>query len=61
MENINLINKEQYQNILPFSYVSVDNILNNKLALDIQSEILALDGSYWDRYDNPFEEKYIKR
>jgi hypothetical protein len=59
MENINLINKEEYQSTLPFPYMSVDNILNNKLALDIQSEILALDGSYWDRYDNPFEEKNI--
>jgi hypothetical protein len=61
MENINLINKEQYQNTLPFPYISVDNILNNKLALDIQSEILALDENYWDRYDNPFEEKYTLR
>ena len=61
MENINLIEEEQYRKTLPFPYISIDNILNHKFALDIQNEILEMDKDLWDRYDNPFEEKYTLR
>ena len=33
MDNLNLINKEQYQNTLPFPYISINNILNEKFCI----------------------------
>lgn len=59
--NISQIEPIKYQNTKPFPYISIDNILNNELALDIQKEIMEINESEWDRYDNPFEEKYTLR
>lgn len=44
-----------------FPYLIVDNFLEDKIAYEIQNEILNLDNSYWDRYNNPFEQKYTLR
>lgn len=52
---------EEYQTRFPFPYLVQDHILNDSIAEDLQREILSLDDSMWDRYDNPFEEKYTLR
>ena len=45
----------------PIPYLTQNNILNNKLAFKIQEEILNLSDDKWDRYNNPFEQKYTLR
>ena len=42
----------------PFGYMIKDNFLKSDYALKIQEEILALSPDLWDRYENPFENKY---
>jgi hypothetical protein len=55
------IDSNQYQNTLPFPYAKFDGVLNEEMAKQIQAEILSVDESAWDRYDNPFEQKYTLR
>tara|TARA_B100000902_G_C26995539_1_gene757224 strand:+ start:25 stop:789 length:765 start_codon:yes stop_codon:yes gene_type:complete len=54
VKNLKLNNK-------PYNYL----VLNNALPLDIakvaQKEILSISDDEWDRYDNPFENKYTLR
>jgi Rps23 Pro-64 3,4-dihydroxylase Tpa1-like proline 4-hydroxylase len=54
LENIKLNN-------LPFPYFVKNNILPENLALKAQEEILNIKNEKWDRYDNPFENKYTLR
>ena len=44
----------------PFSYIVKDNFLQEEKALKIQKEIISLPPDVWDRYQNPFENKYIR-
>lgn len=60
MINLN-INPDKYQNTFPFPHISVNNFLDEDLALKIQNEILNIKDEYWDRYDNPLEKKYTLR
>lgn len=60
MINIQLDNKI-YKNIKPYNHYFWDNALDHKFALDLQNEILSLDNSLFDRYDNPFEQKWTFR
>ena len=53
------ISTDTYTRTLPFPYVYQDNFIEN--ASDIQKEILNIPDSAWDRYDNPFEQKYTLR
>ena len=55
------IDSNQYQNTLPFPYAKIDGVLNEDIAKQIQAEILSIDEVEWDRYDNPFEQKYTLR
>jgi hypothetical protein len=55
------IDSNQYQNTRPFPYAKFDGVLNQQFAKEIQAEILSLDEAAWDRYDNPFEQKYTLR
>jgi len=55
------INPLEYQNTLPFPYMKQDNFLDEDFAIKIQEEILNIPDSDWDRYDNPFEQKYTLR
>jgi len=48
-------------NSYPFPYMKQDNYLDNKKAILIQQEILNIPAEQWDRYDNPFEQKYTLR
>jgi Rps23 Pro-64 3,4-dihydroxylase Tpa1-like proline 4-hydroxylase len=53
------ISTEAYTSTLPFPYVYQDNFLEN--ASELQREILEIPDDQWDRYDNPFEQKYTLR
>jgi Rps23 Pro-64 3,4-dihydroxylase Tpa1-like proline 4-hydroxylase len=55
------VDNEFYQNRLPYPYMMQDNFLDRKFALQIQNEILNIEDNQWDRYDNPFEQKYTLR
>jgi Rps23 Pro-64 3,4-dihydroxylase Tpa1-like proline 4-hydroxylase len=48
-------------NTYPFPYLKVDNFLETEFALDLQTEILNIPNDQWDRYANPFEQKYTLR
>ena len=48
-------------NNYPFPYMKQDNYLDNEMAIMIQQEILNIPQEQWDRYDNPFEQKYTLR
>jgi len=45
----------------PFPHIMQDNFLTNDFALELQNEILNIPQSEWDRYNNPFEQKYTLR
>ena len=53
------VSTDTYTSTRPFPYVYQDNFIEN--ASDIQEEILGIPESAWDRYDNPFEQKYTLR
>jgi len=53
------VSTDTYTSTRPFPYVYQDNFIEN--ASDIQEEILNIPDSAWDRYDNPFEQKYTLR
>jgi Rps23 Pro-64 3,4-dihydroxylase Tpa1-like proline 4-hydroxylase len=53
------VSTDTYASTQPFPYVYQDNFIEN--ASDIQEEILNIPDSAWDRYDNPFEQKYTLR
>ncbi len=50
-----------YMNTKPFPYMMLDNFLDTQVANTVQAEIMDLDASMWDRYENPFEQKYTLR
>jgi len=45
----------------PFMYFIKDNCLDIEFAKKCQEEILNIENTKWDRYDNPFEKKYTLR
>jgi Rps23 Pro-64 3,4-dihydroxylase Tpa1-like proline 4-hydroxylase len=45
----------------PFPHIMQDNFLTNDFALELQNEILNIQKEDWDRYNNPFEQKYTLR
>ncbi len=61
--NLNKINisNEEYNLIKPYPYYFQDNFLNIQFAESLQKEILNIQDTEWDRYDNPFESKYTLR
>ena len=50
-----------FRNSKPFGYLYKDNFIINDIAIKIQSEILNIPPELWDRYCNPFENKYTLR
>lgn len=50
-----------YQSRMPYPHGVQDNILNEEFALKVQEEILQISDDAWDRYENPFEQKYTLR
>lgn len=55
------INAEEYQSQDPYPYGLQDGFLDERFAKELQAEILSLTMDQWDRYDNPFEQKYTLR
>jgi Rps23 Pro-64 3,4-dihydroxylase Tpa1-like proline 4-hydroxylase len=45
----------------PFPYIKYDQFLDQEFAVKLQNEILNIPSEEWDRYDNPFEQKYTLR
>jgi Rps23 Pro-64 3,4-dihydroxylase Tpa1-like proline 4-hydroxylase len=45
----------------PFPYGKLDDFLHEDFAKKLQKEILSVPSDSWDRYDNPFEQKYTLR
>ncbi len=45
----------------PYPHLYQDNILDIDFAKELRDEILAIPGEDWDRYNNPFEQKYTFR
>lgn len=50
-----------YTSTLPYSHLAIENVLPQDFALKCQEEILNIPKSEWDRYSNPFEQKYTLR
>ena len=55
------IDPDIYQRTLPYPYASQDNILEENFAKALQEEILGIPEEAWDRYHNPFEDKWTLR
>lgn len=55
------ITPQTYQAATPFPHGVCDGFLPAEAALSLQKEILELPAEAWDRYDNPFEQKYTLR
>lgn len=45
----------------PYQYYADNGVLDSKFAQEIQDEILNIPDEDWDRYDNPFEQKFTLR
>ena len=52
---------EEYNSSVPFPYTYQDDFLDENYAKKLQLEILHIDSEKWDRYNNPFEQKYTLR
>jgi Rps23 Pro-64 3,4-dihydroxylase Tpa1-like proline 4-hydroxylase len=48
-------------NTYPFPYLKADGFLETEFAKELQKEILDIEEEHWDRYNNPFEQKYTLR
>jgi hypothetical protein len=46
---------------IPFPYIIQDNFLKSDFAYEVQTEILNIQHDAWDRYNNPFEQKFTLR
>jgi hypothetical protein len=55
------IDSKEYLLRFPYPYGAQDNFLNEEFAKNLQQEILDIKKEDWDRYDNPFEQKYTLR
>ena len=53
--------KEKYTSTKPYPYYCQDSFLESTFAKELQQEILQIDDSKWDRYENCFEKKYTLR
>ena len=51
----------EYINKIPFPYLIQDNCLEREFAKKCQEEILNIPQEDWDRYNNPFEQKWTLR
>lgn len=55
------IDPQTYQTTYPYPHIYIDNILDTTFAKNLQSELLNTPLEQFDRYDNPFEQKYTLR
>lgn len=54
-------NATEFYEKKPYPYYSQDGFLDDDLANNIQKEILSIPTDHFDRYSNPFEQKYTLR
>jgi Rps23 Pro-64 3,4-dihydroxylase Tpa1-like proline 4-hydroxylase len=54
------ITADTFRGKTPFAFASANNVLSEDFARKIQEEILNMPDDAWDRYANPFENKYTK-
>lgn len=54
------INELELQSF-PFPYKKQEQFLDPQFAIELQNEIMNISSDAWDRYDNPFEQKYTLR
>lgn len=52
---------KDFINRKPYPYLSIDDVLDLEFANLLQEELLNIDKSEFDRYNNPFEQKYTLR
>lgn len=52
---------DQYANTTPYPHTKQDDFLNVTFAKELQTEILNIPDEAWDRYENPFEQKFTLR
>lgn len=50
-----------YKEAHPYPHGCFDNFLETSFANNLHSEIIGIEDSKWDRYENPFESKYTLR
>ena len=55
------ISLQDYQNRKPFPHMFMDDFLDLNFAKELQAVILSIPNTDFDRYDNPFEQKYTLR
>ena len=55
------ITADSFRGKKPFAFASVNNVLSEDFARKVQEEILNIPDDAWDRYANPFENKYTLR
>lgn len=53
--------REEYKNKKPFPYLVVDNVFDEDLSLELKKHIINLPKEKFDRYQNPFEQKWTLR
>jgi hypothetical protein len=58
---MNIEIKKELIKYYPYRYYAEENVLDINFANDIQNEILNIPIEQWDRYNNPFEQKYTVR
>lgn len=52
---------DQYTSIKPYPHMYQDGFLDTPFADKLQKEILNISDDAWDRYENPFEQKFTLR
>lgn len=52
---------DQYTSIKPYPHMYQDGFLDTQFAEKLQNEILNIPDEAWDRYENPFEQKFTLR
>ena len=61
LNKLNNIVKKEYNETKPYPHCSIEEILPEEFAKKCQQEILNIPNDFWDRYNNPFEQKFTLR
>jgi hypothetical protein len=55
------VSQDEYMEKKPYPYMLQENFLEEDFAKTLQNEILNIPLTDWDRYSNPFEQKFTLR
>jgi Rps23 Pro-64 3,4-dihydroxylase Tpa1-like proline 4-hydroxylase len=61
LNKLKLISNKKYNDSTPYPHIVLDNILDETYATKCQQEIINIPSEMWDRYNNPFEQKFTLR